>query len=749
MNKNILLIIFLFCGILSFLSYSAEWTVMVYLDGDNDLESSAISDFNEMEIVGSDSNVNITVLFDRISGYDSSNGNWTDTRMGLVQKDNDTNSIGTTLTSMGELNMGDPQTLINFVNWSINNYPAKYYMLILWDHGNGWYLRSAGIIKEIKNLQSLYSKTGKSGVLQQINILQNQIQKSTDFKSICVDQTSGDRLNLKEIRDALASTGVKLDILAYDACLMGMMEVAYEQKDNALIHIGSENTIPLNGFPYDTILGDLSGQPAMTPRQLSSLITYRYGESYLGTQTLSAIDLTKIEDVNAAINNFAATCISLNNQWNALEEVKFATPTIYGYDPTYYDLKSFMLKAAEVIQDTTLKQSAENVAAKIDAAVIANHTSTIPYGTGLSIYIVGMGYKVNSEYNSNNLLFCGANNWDEMLYIWTGYSPLDDDFEENDSIDKATTVSLGLYENLKCFDKDWYIIYIQKPGEYLLSVNHIATNGDLDTKLYRKNSETGVLTFIDSGITYSNTEALLCPAYPGDILYLEVYQYGNNIYSLLISENKLSTDTLTEFLPFKWEDIQTSGTPILMGDDSSASVNIGFDFPFYENIFPIVKVSSNGYMTFDTIGGEIFDNQAFPVTMPPKGIIAPFWCDLSPDYDNGVFYQLIKSDSPEETKFIVQWNDVLHYESSPSGISGITFQTVLHKNGMIDFIYKDVFFKENDKYNSGGVASVGIANYEGTKGYLYSLYGKKLSDNMFLRWRFNAEKSGSNIWLLE
>ena len=44
---------------------SAEWTFMVYLDGDNDLELAAINDFLEMASVGSDSDVKILVLFDR------------------------------------------------------------------------------------------------------------------------------------------------------------------------------------------------------------------------------------------------------------------------------------------------------------------------------------------------------------------------------------------------------------------------------------------------------------------------------------------------------------------------------------------------------------------------------------------------------------------------------------------------------------------------------------------------------------
>ena len=62
------------------LSQPASWTIMVYLDGDNNLEDAAIDDVNEMEMIGSSDEVNIIVQFDRIDSYDETNGDWKDTR---------------------------------------------------------------------------------------------------------------------------------------------------------------------------------------------------------------------------------------------------------------------------------------------------------------------------------------------------------------------------------------------------------------------------------------------------------------------------------------------------------------------------------------------------------------------------------------------------------------------------------------------------------------------------------------------
>ncbi len=55
-------------------STTAEWTILVYMDGNNNLESAAIDDILEMSSVGSTDEMNIVVQFDLISGYDSTYG---------------------------------------------------------------------------------------------------------------------------------------------------------------------------------------------------------------------------------------------------------------------------------------------------------------------------------------------------------------------------------------------------------------------------------------------------------------------------------------------------------------------------------------------------------------------------------------------------------------------------------------------------------------------------------------------------
>jgi hypothetical protein len=71
----------------------ADWTVMVYMAADNNLEPAALMDLNEMEGVGSSSNVNIVAEVDRSAEYVDTDGNWSGGRRYYIQQDQNTDSV--------------------------------------------------------------------------------------------------------------------------------------------------------------------------------------------------------------------------------------------------------------------------------------------------------------------------------------------------------------------------------------------------------------------------------------------------------------------------------------------------------------------------------------------------------------------------------------------------------------------------------------------------------------------------------
>ncbi len=345
-----------------------EWTWMVYLDADNNLEPDGLKDFLEMAKVGSDEKINIVVQIDRCDGYASTYGNWTDCRRYLIQKG--MTPTAAPLENLGEVNMGSKTVFKDFVVWAMRNYPAKRYALILWNHGGGWRV---------------------------------QRRDTRIHKAICWDETNGDAcLYMKDVQDAIRSAestvNRKLDIVGFDACLMGMIEVATDMKDLAGYMIGSEEIEPGAGWPYDQILGPLAANPTMTPRDLASLVVDAYAAYYKtrdASTTQSAIDLSKISSLNGYIRSF----VSAAQNWAGIKAARLATRTYSEADGyPHADLYHFMdsLKAKGVTSAAVLS-AAEQVKAALRAAVVnTKNGSDRTNSNGLAIFFP----KTKTDYNN-------------------------------------------------------------------------------------------------------------------------------------------------------------------------------------------------------------------------------------------------------------------------------------------------------------------------------------------------------------
>ena len=365
---------------------TAEWTVMIYLDADNDLESAGINDINEMEIIGSSSNVNIVVQADRIPGYDISNSNWTTTRRYYITQDSNPILINSEFNDLGELNMGDPDTLVDFASWAVTKYPAKKYLMVIWNHGGGF--RSLSLTK---------------GIAQ--------------------DDTSGkDIITMSELEDALSAISVQMgkniDIVGMDACSMAMIEVAYQIKDSADILVTSEELEPGDGWPYDTILAQLAANPTMSPTQLAIDIVDKYIFSYPFKQvTQSAIDLSYMDDLAGQLSSMADSIMSdtltskdayLNAAYSSQHYSDYYHDFIDLYDfcnKVYYYSNSFEVKAIALIIQQTLS----------NFAVINSgyNGESVSGSKGLSIYFPL--YKEYDSGNYGNTNFARDTFWNEML----------------------------------------------------------------------------------------------------------------------------------------------------------------------------------------------------------------------------------------------------------------------------------------------------------------------------------------------
>lgn len=735
MKKGLVILFFLPLFLIAFSAFqgrglAAEWTFMVYLDGDNNLEGAGIDDLNEMETVGSTPEINVVVQFDRIEGYDPSNEDWSDTRRGEIIKDA-TIHVVTELISIGEKNMGDPETLREFITWGMTNFPANHYCLVLWNHGDGWYSRIAQFQQQLAMVNARIVREGPSLSLQQdATLLAKKIAAAT--KAICWDDTDGgDALTIKECREALEALNHPIDIIGFDACLMGMVEIAYEIKEVGSIMVASEELEPDDGWPYDLILADLLASPSMSPTQLSRNVVSHYGESYGGDETQSAILLSKISALSEKIDTLSSTLLSETTDWETIEQARDAASSFF--EPDFRDLQGFLDGLLASVDNATIKNAVTQTKVAFREAVIENYSGSDEGAHGLSIHLIGLGGAFPVDYNATTLRFAEATEWDTFLTTLSQIQIPDDPYEDNDTVEDALPLSLGEFPSLRCNDDEWFKVSLPSGTPILATIKFSHSAGDLDMELYDS-----MLTLIDKSDSIKDTEGVYSKAEAPEDYYIHIYGYNGatNRYDLSLLSPAPDNYYTYEAIPYQWVDA-TDGTYLEMGDDDYTSIEIGFEFQFYGISYSGVKVSSNGYLTFGYIGEE-YSNQPLPLPGEPSNLIAPFWDDLTPSSGNGVYYKVI-GNAPNR-KLVVEWNNVPHYYTFRDGI---TFEVILYEQTReIVFQYQDVYFNDPD-YDYGQSATVGIENSPGTMGTLHSYKQASLSGGLALR--FYPQKINANI----
>lgn len=494
----------------------ADWTVMVYLDADNNLEEDGLDDFNEIEAVSelTGANINVIVLMDRISGHSSEDGNWTGAKIYRVTPDGNTSSIGserlacsslglTSISANGEeINMGDPTTLGKFVDFCQADYPANRYFLILWNHGGGW--REIGDKRD--NL------------------------KTDIFKDVCWDDTSGESAYLYnyEVRESL--TGKGIDVIGFDACLMGMIEVAYELAGVADYMIASPQTEPGGGWNYTYWLSDFLTTD-LSPMELMRVVVEAYAQEYSGeaATTLAGYDLSQIGPVMTALDNFALEMISLSNTWwsswgvnynnYALQQLNGALDTMERFDENYdlYDLVDIADKSSS-------------------AALISALSNFIPYewnnpsgdifsgdpnSHGLAIYF-GMNSEYIDDYRSVNR-FNADSKWTDYLEALLEFPP----YEFMGPGSRSSALGIN--------GSDFYQFYVNSTGTVDIDLNVPASSDD-DLYVFYD----GVKLYESEEWNEGTDESIFFTASETGWYIIEVFRYDSydtgSQYTLTVSE---------------------------------------------------------------------------------------------------------------------------------------------------------------------------------------------------------------------
>ncbi len=618
---------------------SKKWTFMVYIDADNNLEEAGIDDINEMEMVGSDSNINVIVQIDRIPGYDSSNGDWTGAKRYNIIKDYSSSTISSTVVQeLGEVNMGSANTLQNFIQWSKSNFPADNYALILWDHGSG-------------------------------------IMYGADLGGVCWDDSNGDDyLTLSELSSTLSSPSYSVDLLGFDACLMGAVEVHYQLKDYVDVIIGSEDNEPGYGYPYNDILNYLRINPTATPQQLGQQIVITYDNFYPSNMDITQAAVKALTgEFISGLNNFISDldAIAVSQKGN----IQNARLNSEEYDETsYIDLYDF---AQEVQTECSgpVDNSAQHLMNNISNIIVEERHSLLnPDANGLSIYFPEIHTRYSSNYESTN--FANDLQWDEFLFkYYTGQVSIqyDDEYEENDDLSQAPILTQGTYYNLICNGSDFDVFNVSLEAGNTIDVQILFDHdeGDLDLYLYNSSEEVSYSESVTDNeqLSYTATESgyhvILVAQYtpyqeyqPYDLIisidFDDIFEENDDPYSsAFIENNTLYTDLVCIDYDFYY-----------FWAEEDYLINVTIEFNYTDGDLDLYLYDDNGYPLEESYSATNYENILYSADYSGWYIIWVY------NYTNNLNYMLSANvtyiDDAYETIHALKNNNIINYSTPMS-----------------------------------------------------------------------------------
>ncbi len=406
-----------------------DWTVLIYFNGNNNIEGDILTGFLTAEEISDNKKMNMLAQLGRApqsiahnSYKDEVDGDWDGVRRYVVKKGETTPYDPQVWTSMGKhdkkidseiaadlgkADMSNPEVLKDFLKWGMEKYPAKHYMVVLAGHGSGF----LGSLPDYKSRKHM-------GLSETARVF-DEVKKET---------------------------GVKPDVLVMDACLMAQAEAIHELKDTAEYYVASEDynyscfplqkTFEVANEMMETGLG-------INPREMTALLVDKAGE-HNNISTVSSVDLSKVDKFSKTMKGLADAFLATNTDPVVIRDVVRSTRGFAAGErkvKPYSDFKDLKDLAAQLMIDTRITDEKLKDAAA-DLVVMLND-NFIPYENhdkkydnngdrevyGLSVYFPTDGFNYDDwesiypentnkgEYEAiyRSLSFARETGWDKVI----------------------------------------------------------------------------------------------------------------------------------------------------------------------------------------------------------------------------------------------------------------------------------------------------------------------------------------------
>lgn len=274
----------------------ADYTVILYGCGGGDLDHALRYNLDQVVASGYSPKVQFTALV-KFSADQQENEGMEGTIRYTMEEE------GMTHERVNDANfrLDNPYHLAGFIRESMERLPAKKYVLVLWNHGSGFDLWDQPL-----DLSSFEQK-GR-GMIMDDN---------------CEEDGYDAAMSIFELEEGLKRSGVKLDMIYWDLCLMNMIENLYQVKDYARYVLGSSHSTPDLGGNYALLMKVLEHhaeiEDAMREYIPKVMDTWK-SPFQLGNLDLQLMDMSKIEAVAKCFKPFVEGMIELREVYSEGEE---------------------------------------------------------------------------------------------------------------------------------------------------------------------------------------------------------------------------------------------------------------------------------------------------------------------------------------------------------------------------------------------------------------------------------------------
>lgn len=358
-----------------------EWTVLVFLNGHNNLDEFGAFNINQMEKIGSTDRVNVVVQWASAAADK--------TKRLLVTKDTDAENVtSAAVEELPRVDMGDYKQLTEFIKWGVEKYPANHYFVDVWNHGSGWHR-----FDETKPV----------------------------FRDISFDEFSGNHITTVQLgtamKDAAKAINRKIDIYGSDACLMQMMEVNAELAGAVDVAIGSEEVEPGEGWPYDTFLTNVDALTDMSATNVSKALISAFYDFYHAKSAdvqLSAVDLNKQDAVMNALTSVVSGLAGLTaTELKAVATSADSVQTFYYSDyadlPHLVDVFQKVAPAKMSVALGTLKTALN------DYVIHSQFNGALTNARGVSIWLPRSKYEYQQHEKKYDALTFAKTGWKQSV----------------------------------------------------------------------------------------------------------------------------------------------------------------------------------------------------------------------------------------------------------------------------------------------------------------------------------------------